>query len=161
MLFVNMICFCQISIDSLECRSDSIVYIKEGSNIIYSGKCKGYVLKRDNTRNIGWSYSFMGRYEKLYIEGEYVNGKVDGIWTYKSVDGLRAIQEYSNGLKNGVCVFFYHNGQIYKKESFKSGLRDGFVYVWDEDGKLKVKILFENGKEIKVYKQTNEVEVFE
>lgn len=146
--------FGQTNTDSLEFRSDSLVY-KIGDNKPFTGKCHGNVYKRDVTRhsrNIGWSYSFMGRYEELYVTGRYDNGKVNGRWTYKTKDGmLRGKQQYKNCIFHGKYLLYHHNGKLWKKFNYKNGKCTGFGYVYDEKGNLVFKARYDNGIEKKVF----------
>lgn len=55
---------------------------------------------------------------------------------------------YVNGLKEGNCITFYDNGQIWKDEIWKNGKLEGKYTAFHENGKLKAKGIFK--KDMKV-----------
>ena len=53
-------------------------------------------------------------------------------------DGQLWIKEnYKNGKKHGVQVWYYENGQLWTKENYKNGKHHGLQEYYDENGQLE------------------------
>ena len=68
-----------------------------------------------------------GRFSKWFPNGEiwiqcdYVHGKIDGIWQYGKLDGLHCRQEsYQMGVKHGPFKW-YHQGKLIREEIWRDG----------------------------------------
>jgi len=96
-------------------------------------------------------------------EGNYINGKKNGNWTFWHENGQKESEgNYINGKKNGNWTYWNEKGQIYREKNYKDGKKDGGQtfwsnssdpsYVWSvgnyKDGKLdgKSSSWHKNGK---------------
>lgn len=82
------------------------------------------------------------------------NGYKTGVWEKyrwdwdkkKSVPEERAT--YKNGAKNGVYEEYYTNGQMKMQTNFKDGNAEGLTETWNEDGKMFLRFVQKDRKEI-------------
>ncbi len=100
------------------------------------GKATFYVLKSDMTTKHG-KYTIKDHYGNgnastvvgkngLIVDGNYSNGKKDGIWIKRHFGPLRNIQsqgKYENDIQVGVWTFYNHNGEIIQKYDFDNHRR--------------------------------------
>jgi hypothetical protein len=85
----------------------------------------------------------VGPYQKKYedgqiaIEGNYIDGKQDGIWEEYYENGqLKRKINYKNGVKDGLWVQYHANGELWGKGLYKE---DRMIDEWkyyDKKGKL-------------------------
>jgi len=93
-----------------------------------------------------------GIYYKKFTETPFT-GKITGIdssYMY-GIDSPKVKVEVQgrveNGKKEGKWVWYWKNGQLFKKGSYKNTLEEGeWVYYWDS-GQLMSKGSYKNGKE--------------
>lgn len=141
--------FSQVSFDSIEKNSENVVVILK-NNTVFTGYIKGVCRSWDKTSELGEAKIFMSRLKTIWVEGNYLNGKEEGLWIYKTEDGkLRGKMKFKNGLPHGRYVIYYINGKKFEKGRFNNGILDGVYRCWEEDGKPAVKQVFNNGVEIK------------
>ena len=70
-------------------------------------------------------------------EGEYINGKKEGMWDWNSEDGKNSMRcNYVNDLQNGIHLFWNEDGTKELTE-FVDGELNGLLTVWHANGKLK------------------------
>lgn len=67
---------------------------------------------------------------------------------------MRSINDIKNktdrsGRKQGLWEYYYPNGQLHIKGSYKDGLKDGIWEYYYSDGDLDFKVLFKNDHSIK------------
>ncbi len=147
--------FSQITFDDLKRNSDSIVVLSK-NDVAFTGKVCGTCRMWDKTREFGQAEMFISSLRKIWVEGYYLNGKENGRWIYKTVNGkLRGKMNFKKGLPHGKYVIYYVNGKKFEKGKFKNGIYDGILRCWDKDGTLNVKQIIKNGKEIKHFKYSN------
>ena len=65
---------------------------------------------------------------------------------------LLYIMNAKNGALNGTARSFYESGKIMSIGHFKDGESDGKFIVYDEEGKIIEKVLYKNGKIVKLKK---------
>ena len=71
------------------------------------------------------------------IEGEYLDGKRNGRWTYWYEDGKKWSEaNYQADVRHGKSTVWHENGRKYFEGNYKSGDRVGRWRFWDEDGTL-------------------------
>jgi antitoxin component YwqK of YwqJK toxin-antitoxin module len=141
--------FSQISFDSIVKNSDDIVVLSK-NNIVFTGKIRGICRMWDITCENGKADIFMSSLKTIYIEGYYLNGKEEGLWIYKTIEGkLRGKMNFRNGLPHGKYIIYYQNGKKFKKGKYKNGSLEGVNRWWEADGKRSAKEIFKNGREIK------------
>jgi antitoxin component YwqK of YwqJK toxin-antitoxin module len=92
---------------------------------------------------------------KLYEEGNYLNGKKDGLWEFYLNPPLSRTKnetpiekgKYLNGNKEGKWEFFHKNGQLKEKGNYLNGEEEGVWEYFDEKGSFQYTKKFENGQE--------------
>lgn len=103
-------------------------------------------------------------------EGYYVDGKMNGKWTYYYENGvIKATGHFSNGDggniskfsgiprngRNGLWIFNYENGKINSELNFKNGKQHGKQIDWYENGRIMRQATFKddllNGKSVTWY----------
>ena len=86
----------------------------------------------------------------LYCEYSLKEGKYDGVCTFYWSNGNIAHQAFfDDGICNGDQLFYYKNGQIQSHNKMKNDVRHGLCKEYNEDGTVVRVIRFENGEEIK------------
>ena len=59
---------------------------------------------------------------EIWIECNYVHGRIDGLWQYGKLEGLECRQEnYKLGVKHGTFKW-YHEGKVIREEMWKDGI---------------------------------------
>ena len=84
-----------------------------------------------------------------YYKGELLNGD---ILSYYENGKLRSEGNYKEGKKEGVWKEWYENGQLDEIINYKDGKRDGLRKVWYENGELEHKGNYDEGKKEGVWK---------
>ncbi|MEP7169158.1 MAG: toxin-antitoxin system YwqK family antitoxin [Bacteroidota bacterium] len=63
---------------------------------------------------------------KIQEIGKYLKGKKDGVWrTYNSSEGLLALEEFKEGVLNGIKIQFDESGYLSIDATFKNGKLNG------------------------------------
>ena len=85
-----------------------------------------------------------GQLDKI---GIYRGGKEHGRWySYWDNSGLKSsIENYNNGLKDGLQKYYYSDGKLAAKLPYKDGKQDGLHERYHNNGQLKEKLKFKNG----------------
>ncbi len=83
---------------------------------------------------------------KIAAEGNYVNNVKDSTWLFYSFyNGRMAIMEdYSHGLKNGISLKYYDNGNVSEKTEWKKDIKDGVWEQYYENGVLRLRATYKN-----------------
>lgn len=141
--------FSQVSFDDIKRYSDTTVVLSS-DNTIFTGQICGICRMWDKTCENGKADIFMSSLKTIYIEGYYLNGKEEGLWIYKTIEGkLRGKMNFRNGLPHGKYIIYYQNGKKFKKGKYKNGSLEGVNRWWEANGKPSAKEIFKNGREIK------------
>jgi antitoxin component YwqK of YwqJK toxin-antitoxin module len=130
---------------SVGSMQDSIIvgywrYYFENGNL----KQKGNYAIDDSLNNGDWTYTY-----KKQIRGENGNilKKFDG-WMC-SVEAFAREKRNLHICKTGSWTYYYENGKVKSKGSYKNGLRDGRWSEYADNGKKILSANYENGKPIK------------
>lgn len=132
-----------------------------------------------NGRNGRWV--FYDENENITNEGNYSNGKLDGLYkSYKKPGVLESEINFTQDLKNGICKFYYEDGKlkeegnyingksegVYKfyfntgvlesEENYKQDKREGISKMFHANGKLKQEGVYITGKAEGLFKVFNE-----
>ena len=83
-----------------------------------------------------------GLYQDRYDQGNYKEGKKDGFWKI-SDDNSRG--DYKNGEKHGLWESYY-NGKLSERVNYKNGIKHGLWEKFYDNGQLKTKVNYNNGK---------------
>jgi antitoxin component YwqK of YwqJK toxin-antitoxin module len=71
------------------------------------------------------------------LEGSYKNGERTGEWSYWYPNGnLWSRGSYKAGIDNGLKTVWHENGQKYYEGDLKDGKRIGVWKFWEKDGSL-------------------------
>ena len=67
---------------------------------------------------------------------------------YSPEDGGGVMEEgdYKDGKKDGLWTYWYENGQKKREENYKGDKRNGLWTWWDEDGNVTDTETYKNGK---------------
>ncbi len=81
------------------------------------------------------------------LQGEYVNGKAEGLWTRWHQSGkLKSTFHDKGGEFHGVLTQYYEKGQTLRTGSYVDGKEEGVFRVWWEDGALKIEEYYQDGE---------------
>lgn len=109
-------------------EKELIMYFK-GEEEPYSGPCVGYY---DNGQ--------MGK------KGEYVKGKMDGVWTWWYSNGQKKREgTYISGKKEGKWIDYYKDGTPRAAMSYTKDVYNGECAWWWENGNKKKITIYEDG----------------
>ena len=106
-------------------------------NIYYynNGKMK-FEIKRFNNKLDGCS-KYWSEYGNLINEVCYENDILHGFWKeYFSSGETKYIVSYTYGLKDSYEYWYYENGDIKSKTLFKDGKQENKTLRWNEKGRL-------------------------
>lgn len=118
-----------------------------------------YVVYRDASKKI------------LMMKGQLISSKKEGVWKYYNKQGVLARElnyknnkphgeeKYFNTKNNSVMLLYtyyggilegkyfikYGNGQLWEEGIYKNGVQEGEWKMWDRDGKLIRRRIFNNG----------------
>jgi antitoxin component YwqK of YwqJK toxin-antitoxin module len=100
--------------------------------------------------------------EQLFVEGQFLNGRQHGEWTFYHENGEQNRKAtYNNGQPDGAWDVFRSDGTLAARRSFRNGQRHGEWITYDKTGKNPLreehyadgnpegvwKIWFDNGKQ--------------
>ena len=75
---------------------------------------------------------------KLKVQGKYINGNRDGIWTEYYEDGKRKTElNYSNGKFNELQSYWHPNGNKIEEKNYINGKQEGFLTKFFEETGIK------------------------
>ena len=87
-----------------------------------------------------------GLYEEFYedgtkfCEGEYADGKRDGVWKFWHPNGLLAKEGiYRESQPKGKWVLYQEDGNVSVEENYRNGQADGRWLYYHDDGKTLIK----------------------
>ena len=86
-------------------------------------------------------------YEQLLSEG-YIEAQPYRGYFVCQIDGLFQIDAQENNKRENIWKFFYKTGDIKTTVTYKNGLKNGKVTIYDKGGGIVLTSLFENGDEI-------------
>lgn len=112
-----------------------------------SGKLKAEVVFGKNSlKGKGISYYENG---KVLARGNYLGQKKDSTWIYfhEKVDTISAIENYKNGVEDGIWKTFYENGKAAQELTYLKGKKNGVVKQYNIDGALIFTMIYVNGVE--------------
>lgn len=76
----------------------------------------------------------------LLSVGTYLQRKKDGPWKFYNANGaLMSSEQYSKDILDAEAAYYYPNGKLYKKETFKGGIKNGDFEEYYENGKMRSK----------------------
>ena len=83
---------------------------------------------------------------KPVAEGYYIAEKKAGLWTYYA-EGVKVAEEnFTNGLKNGVCRKFYTSGELLEESEWKDNQREGKFRTFFLSGKTYLECIYRNNQ---------------
>jgi len=90
---------------------------------------------------------------KVIIEGQFMEGKKEGLWITKSKNGkiIRKLN-YSNGQLDQAIELFYSSGKVKLKGNFKNGKKDSSWQYFNKKGKVLKEGSFKEGTPTGVWK---------
>ncbi len=85
---------------------------------------------------------------RIAAEGNFINSKKDSTWKYYSYysHAVIAIENYKNGLKDGISKRFYENGSISEEQEWRNNLKDGEWKQYFQNGELRSSGIYKEGK---------------
>lgn len=84
-------------------------------------------------------------------EGMYINNEMSGIWKFYYDQNPPQVKEevtFENNMENGPFREYHKNGKLAAEGSYFQELEHGETKVYDEEGKLIKKIMYNNGRPI-------------
>tara|TARA_B110000285_G_C15054466_1_gene578784 strand:+ start:390 stop:1382 length:993 start_codon:yes stop_codon:yes gene_type:complete len=127
-------CFSQVTLQELS-RTKGIYYL---NNKPYTGAVKDVYQDLDSTG--------MLMIELIDYEGNMVEGKKDGKWSYYQGADLDRTQNYSKGKKDGECVWYNYNEIKSWLGNYRNDKKDGEWKSYNYDGHLTRTDIYDNGK---------------
>ena len=89
--------------------------------------------------------------QRLLQQGNYKNGKEDGLWqTFSEKGSLLAEGHYKDGARDGLWQTFYQEGQLYKQGYYKNGKEDGLWEGYFEDHRVKERKFYKSGINLRI-----------
>ena len=95
------------------------------------GQLRGEGNYKDGKKDGLWKYYYDTN--QLREEGNYQDGKREGLWKYYILGQLRTKGNYENGKKEGFWKHYYPNGKLREEGNFKDGELIS-VKCWDKNG---------------------------
>lgn len=126
-LLFNVTLFAQVSPNDLT-EVEGLMY-KNGTSEPYTGLC---IQEYDNG--------------KKGMEGNYKNGKKEGVWTWWYQDGTKKREsEYAGDLKHGNTTYWYKNGKLQSESKYENDELHGKSTWYFQNGKKKKSAVYNNG----------------
>ena len=95
-----------------------------------------FKIERYNDKLDGCS-KYWSEFGYLINEVCYENDVLHGEWKeYYPNEKIKYIVSYNYGLKDSFEIWYYDNGNIKSKSLFKNGKKEGKTIRWDEHGRL-------------------------
>ena len=86
---------------------------------------------------------------KRTVEGQYKDGKEEGLHTSWYENGQKAGEEhYKNGKSDGLTTIWYESGKKNIEKYYKNGKEEGLWMEWSEEGKKTYEGHFKEGNEL-------------
>lgn len=109
------------------------------------GNLKSEVVYRDNKKN-GLEMNWYNRTNCVKKEAYYYNGQLDGTVTFYNKNCKKEfVENYKNGIKEGLEISYYPNGNIKAEGYYKKGNLDGVYKVYTKAGKFDFESRTTNG----------------
>lgn len=97
----------------------------------------GKVLNKVTLTNGSGKFTSLYVHGKLYSEGNYVNGNVEGAYKHYYFDGsAQALQYFKRGLRDSIFRSYHYGGKISTEGAYKMGDKTGTWKYYREDGTL-------------------------
>ena len=81
------------------------------------------------------------------IEGHYINGKYDGLWTQWYANGQVFLQgKYNEDMLIGEWTQWYKNGNKYFSGNYNDSNQEGAWIYYSPDASDSTKVFYSNGK---------------
>jgi len=102
--------------------------------------------------------TYQGPFESYFpdgapkVKGQYLDGQMDGIWTYYYDEPKGQVKEmvtFKGNSENGPFTEYFPNGQKAAEGTYKDEFEDGELKVYDSTGKLTTIITYEDKKPAK------------
>ena len=118
------------------------IYPAEGKQIFYDSTGNVVNKKHAVTKRIIYlnpEGKILGLVKEFYVSG--------GLAALYDMDSINNISQSNKSLDkyNGECVTFHNNGNKFMRYTVKNGVKDGVVYIWDEQEKLIEETEYSNG----------------
>lgn len=149
-----------IAPSSLKYNRKKLLCEKDSGNP-YSGDIEGYLsffqsVNIANTRYFGPMLNGLTlnsesrRLSGFYLIGKLSQGKEKGRWQYYTTDKILILEvTFVNGIIDGEVIHYYPDGTKKASVQYKKGKANGITVVYDEDGEVIEKSIYENGIFIK------------
>jgi antitoxin component YwqK of YwqJK toxin-antitoxin module len=109
------------------------------------GNLKSEVVYRENKKN-GLEMNWYNRSNCVKKESYYYNGQLDGTVTFYNKNCKKEfVENYKNGIKEGLEISYYPNGNIKAEGYYKKGNLDGVYKVYTKTGKFDFESRTTNG----------------
>ena len=94
----------------------------------------------------GKSFGFYHKSSQKRVEGNWKDGKKQGLWTHWHINGQKAEeQNFKDGIWHGPLKRWHDNGQIKMDENFKDGAIVGLATNWYRNGQQANEINYKVG----------------
>ena len=130
--------------ENYEYKGEFIKDIRNGKGKLYLKKNKEIYEGEFNQGKINGIGIFYYKNGDIY-EGQFKNGKMNGKGLFKWKSGEEYYGDYINGIKEGKGIYKYLNGKIYEGQ-FWNGRPNGNGKVYFIKGKDEYNVIFQNGK---------------
>ena len=119
------------------------------------GKFSQGKVNAEGSREGQWKY--YNEKKELTQEGQYINGKEEGLWKKYSKGNLIREENYKNGKLEGIAKdYSLKTHQVYKEMEYKNGVREGFFRDYWDNGNIKEEgILDKHFKKQGIWKEYN------
>jgi len=145
----------QIALKDEVIEKEGILYYKDSTNKVYTGKIKskvfGKMIEYDVINGLK-NGEFKTYFEngKLEMIGRILNNKNTGHWKYFFSSGmLESEGDFKDDIPNDRWVWYYEMGKIKEEGYFINGKREGEWIAYDSLGTLLEVVSFKNGEKIK------------
>ena len=101
------------------------------------------------------SLVFNEKEESYYYDYEPFNGIMIDYYSNNRID-IKYEIKLKNGKRNGLCKWWYENGQLSNENNYKDGKKQGLCKWWYENGQLRSEGNHKDGKPDGLYKWWHE-----
>lgn len=130
----------------IEQFSQGRTWLKENCHLAYT-----VLFEALEEENYSESKDHQEYYEngQLKMEGNYENGKQDGLWNMWFESGKHQCEgNYKNGKQDGLWKFYHENGQLSQELCYKDQEINGYWRKWYENGQLSNEAIIKNNRTI-------------
>lgn len=82
----------------------------------------------------------------IKTSGKYLDRKKSGIWEYRKENKIVTTEEYTEDKLNGIARKYLDDGTLLEIKNWKEGVLVGECKLFHNNGKLRIQVLFLNGK---------------